>query len=77
MGYIVRDGLRPHIDPELRHWLRWASESGNTPMFVRTVVEAALIACSPDYARLRPVLLELERRYLKGLSGLLHQRSAG
>jgi hypothetical protein len=36
-------------DPELRHWLRWALERGNTPMFVRTVAEAALIACSPDY----------------------------
>jgi hypothetical protein len=52
----------PHTDPELRDWLRWASESGNTPTFVRTVAEAALIACIPDYL-LRPVLLELKRRY--------------
>ena len=28
-------------DPKLRRWLRWASERGNTPMFVRTVAEAA------------------------------------
>lgn len=32
-------------------------------MFVRTVAEAALIACSPDYELLRPVLIELKRRY--------------
>jgi len=32
-------------------------------MFVRTVAEATLIACSPDYELLRPVLLELKRRY--------------
>ena len=29
------------IDPELRDWLRWASESGRTPVFVRTVAQAA------------------------------------
>ena len=50
------------IDPELRDWLRWASESGNTPMFVRSVAEAALVACTPDYVLLRPVLVELKRR---------------
>ena len=55
-----------NTDPELRAWLRWASESGNTPMFVRTVAEAALIACSPDYEVLRPVLVELKRRYPEG-----------
>jgi hypothetical protein len=53
----------PHTDPELRDWLRWASESANTPMFVRTVAEAALIACIPDYVLLRPVLVELKRRH--------------
>ena len=26
-----------HTDPELSQWLRWASERGKTPMFVRTV----------------------------------------
>jgi hypothetical protein len=51
------------IDPELSQWLRCASESGNAPMFVRRVAEAALIACSPDYELLRPVLIELKRRY--------------
>jgi hypothetical protein len=55
-----------HIDPELSQWLRWTSESGSTPMFVRTVVESALMACLPDYALLRPVLIELKRRYPEG-----------
>ena len=55
-----------NIDPELRQWLRWASEGSNTPMFVRRVAEAALIACSPEYELLRPVLLELKRRYPEG-----------
>jgi hypothetical protein len=32
-------------------------------MFVRTVAEAALIACIPDYVLLRPVLVELKRRH--------------
>jgi hypothetical protein len=50
-------------DPELRRWLRWASEGGNTPMFGRMVTQAALIACSPDYELLRSVLVELKRRY--------------
>jgi hypothetical protein len=36
------------------------------PTFVRTVAEAALIACSPDYVLLRPVLVELKRRYQEG-----------
>ena len=30
-----------NTDPELRSWLRWASESGKVPVFVRTVAEAA------------------------------------
>jgi hypothetical protein len=61
-----------HTDPHLSQWLRWASESGNTPTFVRTVAEAALMACSPDYVLLRPVLVELKRRY-PGLSAGLRQ----
>jgi len=52
-----------NTDPELAHWLRWASESGSAPRFVRTVAEAALMACSPDYVLLRPVLLELKRQH--------------
>jgi hypothetical protein len=55
--------ISAYTDPELRDWLRWASESGRTPRFVRTVAEAALVACIPDYVLLRPVLLELKRRY--------------
>jgi hypothetical protein len=55
-------------DPELSQWLRWASESGDTPVFVRKVAEAALVACTPDYVLLRPVLVELKRRYPWGLS---------
>jgi hypothetical protein len=52
-----------HTNHKLDHWLRWASESGSTPMFVRTVAEAARMACMPDYVLLRPVLHELKRRY--------------
>jgi hypothetical protein len=54
--------------PELSQWLRWASERGNTPMFVRTVAEAARMACIPDYVLLRPVLAERKRRYPEGLA---------
>jgi hypothetical protein len=32
-------------------------------MFVRTIAEAALIACLPDYELVRPVVVELKRRY--------------
>ena len=56
----------PDTDPELSQWLRWASERGNTPMFVRQVAEAGVIACAPVYALLRPALLELKRRYPEG-----------
>ena len=56
----------PRTDPELSKWLRWASERSNTPVFVRTVAEAALMACSSDYVLLRPVLVELKRRYPEG-----------
>jgi hypothetical protein len=53
----------PYIAPELSQRLRWASEGGNTPMFVRTVAEAALMAWSPDYELLGPVLIALKGRY--------------
>ena len=49
-------------DPELSHWLRWVSEQCSTPVFVRTVAEAARMACSPDCALLRPVLVEVKGR---------------
>jgi hypothetical protein len=52
-----------NTDPELSEWLHWASESGKVPVFVRMVAEVALLACSPDYALLRPVLVELKRRH--------------
>jgi hypothetical protein len=55
--------LSANTDPELREWLRRAAEGGNAPAFVRTVAEAALVACLPDYELLRPVLLQLKRRY--------------
>jgi len=46
-----------YTDPELRDWLRWAPESGKVPIFVRTMAEAALVACIPDYLPLRPVMV--------------------
>jgi len=52
-------------DPELRDWLRWASEWGTTPMFVSKVADAASAACTPDFEMLRPVLLELMRQHPK------------
>jgi hypothetical protein len=51
-----------YADPDLNDWLRWASESGETPNFIRTIAEAAFLADSPHYALLRPVLLELKRQ---------------
>lgn len=52
-----------NADPELRHWPRWASEWGSTPMFVSKVAVAASAACTPDYGLLRPVLVELKRQH--------------
>ena len=49
-------------DPELRDWIRWASDSGEVPIFVRTIADAASIADLRNYALLRPVLLELKRK---------------
>ncbi len=48
-------------DPELRDWLRWASEGGKVPSFVCTVTQAALVACIPDYELLRLVPVEMKR----------------
>jgi hypothetical protein len=58
----------PHTDPELSQWVRWASERGNTPMFALMVPEAARMDRMPDYVLLRPVLVELKRRYPGGLT---------
>lgn len=54
--------LSANDDPELRDWLRWAEESGQAPIFAKTLADAALIADLPNYALLRSVLLELKRR---------------
>ena len=48
-------------DPDLADWLRWASESGEVASFVRVIADAAFVADLPNYALLRPVLLELKR----------------
>jgi hypothetical protein len=61
----VMDSL--HSDLELRNWLHWAEEEGKVPMFVRTVATAARMACMPDYELLRPVVVELKRRYPEDL----------
>ncbi len=53
-----------NTDPDLRDWLRWASESGEASSFDRTIAEAAFIADLRDYSLLRPVLLELKQRSL-------------
>ena len=50
---VMASFVASNTDPELSQWLRWASEGGRTPMFARTVVEAARMACLPDYAQLR------------------------
>jgi hypothetical protein len=53
--------------PELRSWLRWASEEGIASDFVHWVADAGCLACWPDYALLPPVLLELKQQYHEGL----------
>jgi len=53
-------------DPELRQWLRWTFESGKVPMFVRTVAEAALVACSLDSISIRRVLSPYRRWSSRG-----------
>jgi hypothetical protein len=46
--------LSANTDPELRGWLRWAAESGNTPMLVRMVAKAARMTCLLDCCQVRP-----------------------
>ena len=55
--------LSANTDPELRAWLRWAAEGGNTPMFVRRIARAACLACWSDFEMPRSVLARLKRRY--------------
>ena len=50
------------IDPELREWLQWVSESDEVSIFIRVIAKAAFLAATTDYAMLRPVLLELKRQ---------------
>ena len=50
-----------NTDPDLRDWLRWASESGEAPSFVRAVGEAAFLADLENYSLLRPLLLRLKQ----------------
>ena len=50
---VMASFVASNTDPELSQCLRWASESGSTLVFARTVVEAARMACLPDYAQLR------------------------
>ena len=71
-GWILGRQVRPvaevskhysaTTDPDLALWLRWASDSGEAPMFIRTIAEAAAIPDLPQYALLRPVLMELKRQ---------------
>jgi hypothetical protein len=51
-----------NTDPELADWLRWVSEGSEVPSFVRKIAKASLLADLPNYALLRPVLLELMRQ---------------
>jgi hypothetical protein len=51
----------PYTDPELRDWLRWASENHEVPLFVERIADAAYQADARIYALLRPVLMELKR----------------
>jgi len=56
------NALSASADPELRDWLRWASDRGEVPRFIRAIAEAAFLADLPNYALLRPVLLRLKRQ---------------
>ena len=40
-------------NPTVGSWLRGHPRAADKPVFVRTVAEAALITCSPDYEILR------------------------
>jgi len=51
-------------DPELRDWLRWASERGEHAD-VRAHGCGSRLPCLPDYRLLRPVLAELRRPSLR------------
>jgi hypothetical protein len=40
-----------NTDPDLADWLRWASESGHLPNFIRAIAETSL-ADLPNYSML-------------------------
>jgi hypothetical protein len=50
-------------DTELHDWLVWASENGSD--FLKATAEAALLGGSKHYNLLRPVLVELEKKWPK------------
>jgi hypothetical protein len=56
-----------NTDPEIAGWIRWASESREVLIFVRTIAEAAFLADAPCYILLRPVLIELKRQRLRAV----------
>jgi hypothetical protein len=55
--------ISPAADEELRDWLRWADENGSN--FLKATAQAGLLADLKHYDLLRPVLLELKRKWPK------------
>jgi len=51
-----------NTDPELTDWLKWAFESHEAGIFIRTLAEVALMADMPSYVLLRPVLQEFKQQ---------------
>src|SRR5580700_4674005 len=49
-------------DAELNEWLMQAIEEGSG-QFLPALAEAALMACAEDYLLVRPVLINLKRKY--------------
>jgi hypothetical protein len=52
-------------DTELNEWLMQAIEEGSG-QFLPALAEAAVIACAEDYFLVRPVLINLKRKYCVG-----------
>jgi len=50
-------------NPELLEWLASADQFGGS--FVRSVARAALVADRENYALIRPLIMELRRKYPK------------
>jgi hypothetical protein len=49
-------------DTELNEWLMQAIEEGSG-QFLPALAEAAVIACAEEYCLVRPVLINLKRKY--------------